>query len=372
MAENSPIVKIRDSVDLFLYDKYVLTAYFVNTRYRKSFKVNDNFLSLVELIDGKTSVDEICCRMSESHNVPEEESRHIIDSLLKHRIVTPCVKEQELLSDAEIKRYERQINYFSEFLDNEYEGIKAQKKLIDSKIAIFGIGAVGGDLALQLAMAGVNNFILYDYDVVDESDIARHMYFKREYVGKNKTFALREEILKINSGAKVSEINEKMLPNTDIKDIIAAASFVVNTLDEPYIGYTSSKISRICVALNKPHYIAGGFDAHLASTGEMVIPYKTPCVECYTKYFSETLKDWKPTKHPVKNRYMDIGGLAAMTLFSSSFAAIEIIKYLAGLMGKDYIYKTRGELLFESLELSYLDVSKNPDCPVCGGRKNES
>ena len=137
-------------------------------------------------------------------------------------------------------------------------------------------------------------------------------------------------------------------------------------MDEPYIGYTASKISRVCVKQNLPHFIAGGFDAHLASTGELIVPYLTPCVECYSGYFKEKLKDWKPKKHPVKTRYVEIGGLASMSLFSVSYAVIEILKYIAGLVDTNEEYKVRGELLFQDLNLTYLNVKKNIECPICG------
>ena len=108
-------------------------------------------------------------------------------------------------------------------------------------------------------------------------------------------------------------------------------------------------------------------------TGELIIPYVTPCVECYASHFKKVLKDWKPKKHPVVRRYDEIGGLSSMSLFSSSYACIEIVKYLAGLVPMTDSYKIRGEFLFHDMSLTYLNVKKNPDCPICGGKTfNES
>lgn len=365
-------IKIKDSVDLFLYDDIYLTAYFMNTRVRKSFRVDGNFISLIGFIDGYATIGEICDKMRIDHNVEEKETLNIIETLLKKNIATPVTRQQDKLSLDEIFKYSRQINYFSEFLGSEYAGITAQKKLKDSNVIIFGCGAVGGNIAVQLAMAGVEKFTLYDYDVVENSDVSRHLFFKTKHLGKRKIDSLREELLRINKNICVITYSERMVPDSNVEKIIRKASFVVNTMDEPYIGYTASKISRICVLNDIPHFIAGGFDAHLASTGELIVPYKTPCVECYTDYFKEILKNWKPKDHPVKRRYLEIGGLSSMALFASSFAAIEIIKYIAGLAVDSYEYKTRGELLFGSLELTYLTVEKNPNCVICGGRKNET
>ena len=360
------IIKIKDSVDLFLNDDHYLMVYYMNTRQRKSFRINDSMVNLLQTIDGKKSVKEIVDIMLNEHEVEEEQTRSVIEMLYSHKILTPVMTEQSFLTAEEVDRYTRQINYFSEFSGSEIDGLKAQKKLFDSHIAVFGCGAVGGNIAVQLAMAGIGSFTLYDDDFVEVSDAARHIYYDENSIGEKKVNALKRELLSINSKINVETVDNYMHPDSDVNSIITDSDFIINTLDEPYIGYTSAKISRLCVKHNKPHYIAGGFDAHLASTGELIIPYITPCVECYASHFKVALKDWKPKKHPVIDRFRDIGGLASMSLFSSSFASIEIVKYLTGITDINQSFKIRGEFLFHDMSLKYLNLRKDPDCKVCG------
>lgn len=364
---NSIVYKIKDSVDLFLSDGEYIMVYYMNTRQRKSFKVNEELVHLLENIDGKKSIDELHTIMKTQYDIDNNSVDVVIKIMIDNRIVTELNNNFNILPIEDLERYSRQINYFSEFLGSEEEGIQAQKKIINTHVLIFGCGAIGGNIALELVMAGIREITLYDFDKVEKSDVARHMYYSEKSNGKSKIEALKKQLELIDSKVIVHTINKSMRPNDDIEDIIVDSDFVVNTLDEPYIGYTSSKISRICVKHNIQHFIAGGFDAHLASTGELIIPYVTPCVECYSGYFREKLKDWKPKKHPVKTRYIEIGGLASMSLFSSSFAAIEIIKCIAALVEINSSFKVRGELLFNDMSLTYLDVKKNPDCPICGG-----
>lgn len=366
------ILKIKDSVDLFLSNEKYLMVYYMNTRQRKSFRVNPEMIRLLENIDGYKTCDELISIMKNECDVDSEYTSEILELLQRNRIITEVVIEQSILPDRLVQRYTRQINYFSEFLDSEYEGIVAQKKVIESHVVIFGCGAVGGDIAIQLAMAGVGHISLFDHDKTEESDVSRHMFFREEYIDQNKVVALKNELARINSEIVVDTYFHSMQPETDVTDLIRNADFIVNTLDEPYIGYTASKISRICMRYKKPHYIAGGFDAHLASTGELIIPYVTPCVECYATHFKKVLKDWKPRKHPVMKRYTEIGGLSCMSLFSSSYACIEILKYIAGLVPMADSYKIRGEFLFHDMSLTYLNVKKNPECPICGGTINET
>lgn len=354
------IFKIKDSVDLYLSGE-ILTAYFINTRLQKRFKVNETVIDILENIDGKSSINEISLKLLIDENLIE----NFCYKLLKNKILVEVKENNIILNNNDLLRYDRQLNYFAEFTESIEEAFLAQKKLKESKLLIFGAGAVGSNIAIQLVMAGCEDITIYDYDNVEHSDITRHLYFNESHIGYSKLDSLKIELLNINKNAKISLINDFMAPQNEIKKLISKSTFVINTLDEPYIGYTSAKISRICTELRIPHYIGGGFDAHLASTGELIIPGITPCVECYTTYFKETLKNWKPKPHPISIRYKEIGGLSSMTLFSASFASIEIIKFITGIIQKD-AYKTRGELLFKNLGLTYIKLDKNPNCIICG------
>lgn len=360
------VYKIRDGVDLYLNQNELLTVYFMNTRLRKQFKVSEIIVTILENIDGEQSINEIHNKLQEDLKckIDIKDIVLVVNKLIDLNVVIEKVKLDEN-SDL-IIRYDRQINFFGDFINGNHESIKAQQELKDSNILIFGCGAIGGDIAIHLAMCGVENFILYDYDIVEVSDIARHMYYKEEYIGMKKIDALEDYLLTINKNIKVKKVDDILTPNKDIEGLIDQATFVINTADEPYIGYTSMKISRCCTMNRKAHFIAGGFDAHLASSGELIIPGVTPCVDCYAQHFKEVLEGWKPKQHPVIDRHLEIGGLSSMSLFSASYATIEIVKYICGLINPKEYSNTRGEFLFGTMDITYLDVTKDKKCKVCG------
>ena len=354
--------KIRDSIDVYLIAEETICVYFLSTRQRKTFKVSEPIVKLFEMLDGKEPLVSILSRVAQRFDLSVESFYPILKKMFQLKILSKV----DSLSEAYV-RYDRQFNYFSDFFMDMRNVEAAQKKLFNVRVVIFGCGAVGGDIAILLAMAGVRNFLLVDDDIIKSSDATRHMYYKSSYEGMKKNSALAREILNIEHKSKIEEIDLRLNPNTDISVILQKVDFVINTMDEPYIGYTSAKISRACFCLGIPHYIAGGFDAHLASTGELIVPHITPCVECYANHFKKTLAGWKPRKHPVEKRHDEIGGTAAMSLFSASYAVINIIKYLCGLQSIERVAMPRGELLVGDMSLTYLDVSRNPNCPVCGG-----
>ena len=187
------IYKLRSSVDLYLYNNETLIIYYMNTRIKKQFKVSSLIVDFLELVDGQKSLSEIHTLLENkldkeiNYNNLLELITKLCDLNVMERVEDIKYENLELY-----KRYDRQINYFGDFLGAESDSITAQKKLRDSKILIFGCGAIGGDIAIQLAMAGVENFIIYDYDIVEESDVSRHLYFKTEYIGLKKVDALEK------------------------------------------------------------------------------------------------------------------------------------------------------------------------------------
>lgn len=362
--------KIREGVDLYLIDDDILSVYFMSSRKNLQFKIGKQIAGIIELIDGNRTVKEVVCEYNKKVNmyVNLDIVEKLFKKLEKVNIITEnIIDKMNLLNEDYLRRYDRQINFFGDFLIGKYSKYKAMNKLINSNILIFGCGAIGGNIAIQLAMSGVEKFILYDNDIIQESDISRHIYFKESDIGRSKVTVLKEALIEINSNITVEIYNEMLVPDSNIEYLLDKASFVVNTADEPYIGYTSLKISRYCTQIKKAHFIAGGFDAHLASTGELIIPGITPCVDCYSNHFKEVLKGWKPSKHPVIDRYMEIGGLSSMSLFSSSYAVIEIIKYICELVDIKNYSNTRGEFLFDTMKIDYIDVKRDKNCSICGG-----
>lgn len=336
-------------------------------------EVSPSVISLINNIDGLLPMGEVCRTMG--IDVYSKEVINFLTYLSQNRILLSkdeCV-DQLKLSSSDIGRYDRQLNYFNSLF--ELSGFKAQERLQEAMVVIFGVGAIGSGIAIQLAMAGIRNFILIDKDLLSIDSVERHFYYSSKYLGYPKVECLNQFLISIDSQIRCRIFHEKIDFNSDITQFIKEATFVINTMDEPYIGFTSMKIGRECFKYNIPLYVGGGFDAHLMSTGELIIPNKTPCVDCYTSYFSESLQEWKPTYNikAISNKnyekgIFEVGGLASMSLFSVSYASIVILYYIA--TNGINISQGRGELLFDGLEINYLNILRNPNCKICGQKFN--
>ena len=110
-------------------------------------------------------------------------------------------------------------------------GTEGVEKLKNAKVAIFGIGGVGGYVAEALARSGVGAFLLVDKDVVSISNINRQIIATTKTVGIPKTRAMKERILDINPDANVEVRECFFLPETASEFDFTEYSYVVDAVD---------------------------------------------------------------------------------------------------------------------------------------------
>lgn len=94
-----------------------------------------------------------------------------------------------------MKQFDREIRLI---------GQAAFDRLQRAKVAVYGLGGVGGHAALALARAGIGRLYLVDGDVVDETNINRQAAARHSTVGMAKADVIRRDILDINPKAEVT------------------------------------------------------------------------------------------------------------------------------------------------------------------------
>ena len=120
-------------------------------------------------------------------------------------------------------------------------GNEGMEKLNDAKVAIFGLGGVGSYVCEGLARSGVGNFVLVDFDKVDESNINRQLIATVDTLGKHKVDLMKERILKINPDANVETYKEFYMADSEIDIITEDLSYAIDCVDT-----IMAKIAIIC------------------------------------------------------------------------------------------------------------------------------
>ena len=110
-------------------------------------------------------------------------------------------------------------------------GKEAMEKLAGSKVAVFGIGGVGGYVCEALVRSGVGAFDLIDDDKVCLTNLNRQIIATRKTVGKYKTEVMKERILEINPEADVTIHNCFFLPENANEFPFEEYDYVVDAVD---------------------------------------------------------------------------------------------------------------------------------------------
>ena len=110
-------------------------------------------------------------------------------------------------------------------------GKDAMKRLADARIAVFGIGGVGGYVCEALVRSGVGAFDLIDDDKVCLTNLNRQIIATRKTVGRYKTEVMKERILDINPDADVRIHNCFFLPENADEFPFEEYDYVVDAVD---------------------------------------------------------------------------------------------------------------------------------------------
>lgn len=110
-------------------------------------------------------------------------------------------------------------------------GDSAVSHIINSKIAVFGIGGVGSYCAEALGRAGVGSLHLYDDDVVSESNLNRQIEALHSTIGQFKAQVMAQRILDINPSCQVVAIPLFYIPGSADKADLSQYDYVADCID---------------------------------------------------------------------------------------------------------------------------------------------
>ena len=122
-------------------------------------------------------------------------------------------------------------------------GDEGMSRLARARVAVFGIGGVGGHCAQALARAGVGAIDVFDDDVVSLSNINRQAVAMSSTLGRPKVEVIRDQILDINPAATVTCRRMFYTPeNADGVDL-SVYDYIVDAIDT-----VKAKVELICRA----------------------------------------------------------------------------------------------------------------------------
>ena len=110
-------------------------------------------------------------------------------------------------------------------------GAEKMRRLKEARVAVFGVGGVGGYVVEALARSGVGTLDLIDNDSVSVTNLNRQIIALRSTIGKYKVDVARERVLDINPEARVNVYKVFYLPETADRFDFTKYDYVADAID---------------------------------------------------------------------------------------------------------------------------------------------
>lgn len=108
---------------------------------------------------------------------------------------------------------------------------EAMGKLKNAKIAVFGIGGVGGYVVEALVRSGIGHIDIIDNDIVSLTNLNRQIIATHQTIGRDKVEVMKERILSINPDIEVHTFKCFFLPENKDQFDFSEYSYIVDAID---------------------------------------------------------------------------------------------------------------------------------------------
>ncbi|AIS53345.1 UBA/THIF-type NAD/FAD binding protein [Thermoanaerobacter kivui] len=108
-----------------------------------------------------------------------------------------------------------------------------------------GAGAIGTHVLWNFVAMGIKKITVVDFDVVEESNLNRQLFYCYEDIGKYKVEVLAEKIKKLDPQVELIIYKEKISSVQDIEKYIANKTLVIKSFDTP--ENATEWVNEVCV-----------------------------------------------------------------------------------------------------------------------------
>lgn len=110
-------------------------------------------------------------------------------------------------------------------------GAEAMDRIKKARVAVFGIGGVGGYAVEALARSGIGTLDLFDNDTVCETNLNRQIIATRKTIGQYKVDAARDRILEISPETVVNAYRMFYMPDTAAQVDFHVYDYILDAID---------------------------------------------------------------------------------------------------------------------------------------------
>jgi len=318
-------------------------------------KPDENDRRLLAALDGEHTLDQL------NEEFGEELVGDTISKLQELEVVEDAA-DDDLLAAGELARFDRQLRYFSDIGGSGPTPSECQRRLREAKVAVLGVGGLGGWSAYALACCGIGEMWLIDGDRVEVSNLNRQILYSEADLGLLKVEAAARRLRAFNSSMRVTATARRLESQVEIADFIDGADVVIDAADWP-----AHDIERwcnsACFEAGIPYITMSHFPP-IARVGPLYVPGETGCFACQETAYRREYPLFDVAVEQRRAQPSPAATLGPACGLIGGQVGMEIIHLLTGLsrpstQGVAHIYDLR------TMEVKREDVVPEPDCPVC-------
>jgi len=207
-------------------------------------------------------------------------------------------------------------------------GRRALRRVQRSHVLVVGAGAVGNEVAKNLALAGVGRLTLVDHDTVELSNLNRCIFFRESDVGRRKVSAARRALRAAAPATQIVAIPRPIQQAPD--DVWDADAVALCVDDEGARHYVNARL----LGARRPIPVVNGAMGRTWAETSVLVPGRTACLVCLwsEEYLRAVLGEAVRRKcdeffHQTRAKFPTISVLTSLV---GAISSTEIVKLLAG------------------------------------------
>ena len=319
-------------------------------------KPTDEQRQLLAALDGRHTRSELGQRYGEEEVGSTLTQMEALDALEEGA-------DDDRVDPEERARFDRQLRYFSDVASADLAPSECQRRLREARVAVLGVGGLGGSAAMWLACCGVGEMWLIDGDRVEVSNLNRQVLYAEADVGLLKVEAAARRLRAFNSSIRVTAAARRLESQADIAEFIVGADVVIDAVDWP-----AHDIERWCNAAcfeaGIP-YISMSHLPPIARVGPLYVPGVTGCYACQEIAYRREYPLFDVAIEQQRGQSSPAATLGPPCGITGGHVAMEVMHLLTGLtqpatLGVAQVYDLR------TMEIDREPVLPEPECPVCG------
>ncbi len=193
-----------------------------------------------------------------------------------------------------------------------------QDRLESSSVMVVGIGALGKEVAKNLAQVGVGNLFLIDFDLVELSNLTRSVLFRDDDNGRKKVEVAAQRLGEINPGIKIHTFHGDVSLDLGL-GVFRRMDVVIGCLDNREARLA---VNRACWKVGVP-WIDGGIQ-ELSGTVKIFIPPDSACYECTMSEKDYELINIRYSCPLLKREDIIMGKVPTVATISSVIGGIQV------------------------------------------------